>query len=278
MTNYEIALALLKDDLQAIPLNYYKKPKLEFANVPITEEFIEDNQEIYETSKGLGLLCRGIWCMDIDVNHTTHENGFDSLKELEDVWPDIVRNGQNTYVQTTPRGGKHLVFKKVDGIDYGQHIGYLPGVDIKAHDNNFFVFTTSKTVTGTYSNNEKDIQYFDGTYLDYFNGTFEDRIFSSGGTFEQQTQAKYRPPLPLDRPYAQAFCGGGKSGKGKEAYQRIINGDSYFRNNDLYFAATYAKEYNIDLEPLMVLIGTRKGKDVLTEKEFWATVNSAGTR
>lgn len=274
MTGYDVAMSLLQDGLQAIPLNYEKKPKVSFGDIPITEDFINANCEAYYTSQAMALLCRGIWCMDIDINHARDENGFESLQELEDVWPDIVRNAQQTYVQYTPRGGRHLVFKKCEGIDYGQHGGYLKGVDIKAHDNNFFVMSGSQTVTGVYTDNGKEIQYFDGTYLDYFNGTFEDRIFSSGGSFDDQTLEKYKVPKPVY--YGEyTFQSNGQGGKGKQAYQRIVEGVADLRNEDLFLAASYAKACNVEIEPLKILIGTRKGKDIFTETEFWNTVNSA---
>lgn len=278
MNKYEIALLLLEEDFQSIPINYYKKPKLKFKDIPITKEFIEKNKALYETASGLALLCRGIWCIDIDVNHGS-ENGFESLKELEDVWPDIVKNGHQTYVQTTPRGGKHMVFKKVEGIDYKQHIGYLNGIDIKAQDNNFFVFAGSVTNAGTYTHNDKDIQYFDGTYIDYYNGTFEDRIFSSGGSYEDQTLEKYTVRnIMKNYHYSKRSVPilDGKGGLGKQAYQRIVDGISEQRNNDLFLASTFAKECNISLEPLKVLIGDVRNGDEFTESEWLATVTSAG--
>lgn len=278
MNRYEMALELLKDGYQTIPLNYYKSPKLKFKDIPITKEFIEKNKVLYETAKGLALLCRGVWCIDIDVNHGS-ENGFDSLRELEDVWPDIVKNGLQTYVQTTPRGGKHMVFKKVDGIDYRQHIGYLNGVDIKAQENNFFVLAGSVTNVGTYTHNNKDIQYFDGTYIDYYDGTFEDRIFSSSGTYEDQTLEKYSVKhIMKDYHYTSGNIPSfdSKGGLGKQAYERIVNGISDFRNNDLFLASSYAKSCGVSLEPLRVLIGDAKNGDTFTEEEWQATVDSAG--
>lgn len=278
MDCYEAALLLLEDEYQTIPINYYKRPKLEFKNVPITKEFIEANKTVYQEAKGLALLCRGIWCIDIDVNHDEGENGFESLQELEDVWPDIVKNGQNTFVQTTPRGGKHLVFRKVDGIDYRQHIGYLKGVDIKAQDNNFFVLTGSQTASGEYTNNVKDIAYFDGTYIDYFDGTFEDRIFSSGGSYDKQTLEKYDTKYIMpDYKFSSMPSFERKGGAGKQAYQRIIECTSENRNDDLFLAATYAKQCDVPLEPLRILIGDSKNGDTFTEEEWQATVDSANS-
>lgn len=62
---------------------------------------------------------------------------------------------------------------------------------------------------------------------------------------------------------------------GKRAYQRIIDGQSEYRNDDLYKAVSYANQCNIDIEPLRILIGDNKNGDVISEKEWEATVRSA---
>lgn len=67
----------------------------------------------------------------------------------------------------------------------------------------------------------------------------------------------------------------GKGGKGKQAFNRIINGTSEYRNDDLYKAVSYANQYNIDIDPLRVLIGDNKNGDVITERQWEATVRSA---
>ena len=46
-----------------------------------------------------------------------------------------------------------------------------------------------------------------------------------------------------------AHVKGGKGGEGKRAYQRIIDGQSEYRNDDLY-KAVYANQYNIDIDPV----------------------------
>lgn len=67
----------------------------------------------------------------------------------------------------------------------------------------------------------------------------------------------------------------GQGGRGKQAYQRIIDGVWESRNNDLFMAVSYAKVKSISIEPLKVLIGTVKGSDEFTEEEFYKTVQSA---
>lgn len=266
MNGYEYAKAMLQKNIQIIPLNKNKRPLLKFADIEITDEFIEEHKELYLNTNVLGILTRGLWCIDIDIDRTKNENGFDSIK-INPFHEEIKENYQQTLVQITATGGQHIVFKKRAGVNYRQKIGYLNSVDIKAHDNNFFVSAGSVTDKGIYKHNAKEpIEY---------QGEFEERIFSTGGSFRQQIEAKHSVKNVLQDHDFSHFQSSGQGGLGKQAYERIVKGESLDRNNDLFLASTYAKQYRIDLEPLKVLIGSVKSGDVFTENEWLATVESA---
>ncbi|EFS19271.1 bifunctional DNA primase/polymerase [Staphylococcus hominis] len=266
MTGYHVAKYLLKKNIQVIPLNQYKKPSVTFADIEITNDFIEYHSKIYHQTHVLGVLTRGVWCIDIDVNHVEGKNGFESLKMIP-FYDEIVTNAQNTLVQTTPSGGKHIIFKKRDDVEYGQKIDYLPSVDIKAHNNNYFVLANSQTHKGIYKHNDQDVTEY--------NGEFEKRIFSKRGNYTQQVFEPYSMKQVLSD-HNFDHLGTSKGGLGKQAYQRIVNGESEYRNNDLYKAASYAKQCNIDIEPLRILIGDNKNGDIFDERSWEATVRSAG--
>lgn len=275
MNCFEASLSLLEEGYQCVPLDKNKTPIISFKDVPITKKFINKNRKEYERTRVLGMLCRGVWCIDIDRGHKENEDGMNSLMKLEDIWSEIVTNAKNTLVQKTPSGGRHIVFKKREGINYTQHIGYLNGVDIKAHDNNYFVLAGSVTQRGMYTHNNKDINFYEGSYIEYFNGTFEDRIFSTRGSYEQQTLDKYSIKKVLhDYDFTHVSSLSGR-GEGARAYERIIDGTSVSRNNDLFLAASYCKTCNVDVEPLKVLIGDVANGDVFTEREFFNTFESA---
>ncbi|MCE5013270.1 bifunctional DNA primase/polymerase [Staphylococcus warneri] len=265
MTGYHVAKHLLKKNIEVIPLNNYKKPTVAFADIDITDEFIEYHSNQYHQTNVLGVLTRGVWCIDIDVDHEDGKNGFDSLKQIP-YYDELVANAQNTLVQTTASGGKHIVFKKNDNIEYGQKLAYLPSVDIKAHHNNYFVLAGSRTAKGLYKHN--------GVNVSVYQGEFEKRIFSKAGNYTQQVLEPYSIKRALPN-YSFSHVRGGKGGEGKRAYQRIIDGQSECRNDDLYKAVSYAVQYNVDIEPLRVLIGDNKSGDVISEKEWEATVRSA---
>ncbi|MES3703205.1 bifunctional DNA primase/polymerase [Staphylococcus arlettae] len=266
MTGYHVAKYLLKKNVQVIPLNECKKPSVTFADVDVTDDFIEYHSNIYNQTHVLGVLTRSVWCIDIDVDHAKGKNGFESLKMIP-FYDEIVANAQNTLVQTTPSGGKHIIFKKRDDVEYGQKIDYLPSVDIKAHNNNYFVLANSHTQKGIYKHNKKDVTEY--------KGEFESRIFSKRGNYTQQVLEPYSMKQVLSD-HDFDHLGAGKGGLGKQAYQRIVNGESEYRNDDLYKAASYAKQCNVDIEPLRILIGDNKNGDIFDERSWEATVRSAG--
>lgn len=266
MSAYDVAIALLDVDIQVIPLNKYKKPSTSFKDAIIDKDYIDHHKEFYLRTRVLGVLTRGVWCIDIDIDHKENENGFDSLKSIP-FYEEIKRNIDNTLVQTTASGGKHIIFKKRDGINYSQKIDYLPSVDIKAHDNNYFVLAGSVTDKGKYTNN--------GSKPIVYDGDFEKRIFSKSGNYKDQTLDRFKVKNVLPNYDTSHLKHTGKGGLGKQAYKRIIDGQSSTRNDDLFRAVSYALTCNVDIEPLRVLIGDNKNGDIFTESMWEATVQSA---
>lgn len=267
MWGYHVAKELLQKDIQVIPLDQYKKPTVAFKDITISNEFIEDNCNLYHKAHVLGVLTRDVWCVDIDVDHADDKNGFESIEHIP-FNDELVPNMENTLVQTTPSGGKHIIFKKREGIEYSQKIDYLPSVDIKAHPNNYFVLAGSKTVKGKYTHN--------GVRVTKYDGEFEERIFSKRGNYSQQVLDGYSVSNTMNDYDFSHLNISGKGGLGKQAYQRIVDGQSTERNNDLYLAVSYAKQCNVDIEPLRVLIGDVKNGDEFELSEWEGTVRSAG--
>ena len=116
MKMYNAAKYLLNKDVQVVPLNDNKKPTVSFKNVTIDDDFIDNNFLAYANTNVLGVLTRGLWCIDIDINHVNGESGFDSLKDIP-YYDEFVSNAQNTLVQTTASGGKHVIFKNVMALN-----------------------------------------------------------------------------------------------------------------------------------------------------------------
>ncbi|MGF3073538.1 bifunctional DNA primase/polymerase [Facklamia sp. P13069] len=265
MDGYRAALLFLEEGLQTVPLDKNKKPILSFRDLEISKIFIEKNKYAYSKVTALGALTRGIWCIDIDVHGS---NGYESLKDSS-YYEELKENLKKTLVQKTPSGGLHIIFKKRECFSYGQKINYLDGVDIKAHDNNYFVIGGSVTSKGKYEiTNVSEPKFYEGE--------FESLIFSNFKNYKDQMLSKYSIRTTLKN-YDLSHLGSVGSGLGKQAYERILARQSTERNNDLYLASTYAKQCGVSLEPLRVLIGDNKNGGIFTESEWIATVNSANS-
>lgn len=265
MFQSKVPRVVIDEEMEFIPVQN-KLPLVKYKDVPITAEFIEAHQTEYQQASAMAVLCRGVWCIDIDVNHGA-VNGFESLKGLP-YYEELKKNALATWRQKTPSGGRHLIFKKRDGINYHQKINYVPGVDIKAHPNNYFLMGGSRTKKGQYLTNDMPPAFYVGE--------LESQIFGSSGSYQQQLNRRYsvKNVLPdYDFSHLEHYRTG--TGAGKEAYQRIIDRTSVNRNNDLFLASSYCKACHVSLEPLKVLIGDVKNGDEFTEAEWVATVESA---
>jgi hypothetical protein len=267
MNGYEKAISMLNKGFECIALDKNKRPLHRFKDITIDESFLNANRQLYERTSVLGVLTKKVWCIDIDLNHSDNKNGFESI-EANPFKTEIKHNAERTLIQATASGGMHIIFKKREGVPYSQKIGYLKGVDIKANNNNYFVLAGSMTAKGVYKANNKAPQYYEGE--------LESRIFSTRGSYSDQSAERYslNNILPnYDLSHVEMIRGNG--GRGKQAYKRIIDGVSDDRNNDLYLAVSYCKACDVDIEPLKTLIGTVKGNDEFTAEEFNRTVESA---
>lgn len=75
----------------------------------------------------------------IDVDRHNGVDGMKSIKALKhDEW------FKDTLTETTAHNGYHFFFQKPVNDTITQFIGFLPGVNIKAHPNNYVVVAPSK--------------------------------------------------------------------------------------------------------------------------------------
>ena len=103
MKMYNAAKYLLSKDVQVVPLNDINKQSVPFKKFTIDDDFIDQNFLAYAKTNVLGVLTRGLWCIDIDINHVNGESGFDSLKDIP-YYDEFVTNAQNTLVHTPASG------------------------------------------------------------------------------------------------------------------------------------------------------------------------------
>lgn len=97
---------------------------------------------------GIAFKMTNIFSIDIDTPQhagTTKIDGFKSLKEsIPPEWlPD-------TLTVSTPSGGKHLYYMKVNGLPNKSITAFLPGVDVQASYNSISVVPPTKRPEGAY--------------------------------------------------------------------------------------------------------------------------------
>lgn len=120
-----------------IPIGQSKKPLIKFADKPpLTVEEIEQIWTKYP-SANIALKTDKFFVVDID-RHSDGVDGLNSILELNHAeW------FKDTLSERTAHDGYHFFFAKPEGVSISQKIGLLPGVDLKAHPNNYVVVSPS---------------------------------------------------------------------------------------------------------------------------------------
>ena len=105
------------------------------------------------------LLGNGLVCLDLDIKTSSDKNGLDNLKALEEKLGKL----PETKEQTTPTGGKHLVFKTSERL--GRYICKDPespwwGIDVLG-EKSYIVVSPSVTENGRYNWTGIETRVFD---------------------------------------------------------------------------------------------------------------------
>lgn len=115
-----------------------KTPMIKFADQPpLTVDQIKSYWKSHPYAQ-LALRTTNFFVVDID-EHPDGADGFKSLKKYDH--PEYLRD---TLSQTTAGGGRQLFYLKRNDCNIQQRIGWLPGVDIKAHVNNYVMVAPSE--------------------------------------------------------------------------------------------------------------------------------------
>lgn len=140
----EYALQYQKLGFSVIPINPKNKmPLIDFADkLAMTPSEIENFWDGYPNAN-IALKTTNFFVIDIDKHGKS--NGFESLKKWKHL--NLI---EPTLQAKTASGGKHLFYFKREDEPITQMIGFLPGVDIKAHENNYVLVAPSATDKGQY--------------------------------------------------------------------------------------------------------------------------------
>lgn len=127
-----------------VPINPRNKMPLQaFLDTPaMTKEEVEEAWTKWPNAN-IAVRTTNFFVIDID-RHGKHD-GYQSLKNWKHL--NLI---EPTLQAKTASGGKHLFYFKRDDCPMSQMIGFLPGVDIKAHENNYVLVAPSATDKGQY--------------------------------------------------------------------------------------------------------------------------------
>lgn len=121
-----------------------KQPLIKFANQPpLTVKQIKNYWSKWPNAN-IALRTNKFFVVDID---TKQAHGQDGIKSINQLPQGVIIP---TRTQKTASGGYQMFYEKPHDSQVKQVIGLLPGVDIKAHPNNYVVVPPSTTDKGQY--------------------------------------------------------------------------------------------------------------------------------
>ena len=139
MNLIENVIAYCDAGMEVIPINPNNKtPMISWAKYSLDTKEKIINFWNRNPNAAIALRTKSFFVVDVDRGHSENVDGLESLRNLgHPEWFD------GTLTQQTGNGGLHYFFVKPNGIHFSQKIGILPGVDIKANDNNYVIVAPS---------------------------------------------------------------------------------------------------------------------------------------
>ncbi|MCU7356558.1 bifunctional DNA primase/polymerase [Enterococcus dispar] len=239
-----------------------KRPLIQFADKPpLTHDQIRKYWTQYPNAN-IAVKTDKFFVVDID-NHEGGDNGFMSLA-LYDHEEHFIP----TMSQKTPNNGEQLFYFKKDDLPANQCINWLPGVDIKAHPNNYVMVPPSKTEKGTYE--WIVVQDASGELM-----TCGDIVTANKGLIQAITKSN-KELTSFNRP---AFKPGKTKNKTTELFETVAEGfgsDGSGRNDKLARFVGGLLLRGVEESRIRSLAETtnHNSVDPLPAKELKATVNS----
>lgn len=127
----DYAIKYSEHGFSVIPIGQNKRPLIKFADRPsLTVKQIKQIWAKYPNAN-IAIKTEQFFVIDVD-RHGNNVDGLNSIRELNH--PEWFRN---TLAEKTAHNGFHFFFQKPINEKITQNIGFLPGVDLKAHPNNF---------------------------------------------------------------------------------------------------------------------------------------------
>ena len=258
----EYALKYQKAGFSVIPIvPNGKQPAIKFADKPaMTAQEIENYWNQYPDSN-IAIRTDKFFVIDIDL-HGKH-NGYESLANWEHL------NLRTPTLQArTASGGKHIFYFKHPDVTMTQMIAFLPGVDVKAHPNNYVLVAPSKNPKGEYAwDLEKSKE----------GGTMVTASRKLVMAIKKEYNGK-NSGSDLDNIYYQISKGAGKRNRTTELFEMVVLGfgDEGSRNDTLAKFVGGLLSRSVDPNCILQLAETANNNSVepLSHKELSRTVES----
>ncbi|QNQ80805.1 bifunctional DNA primase/polymerase [Lactobacillus sp. PV034] len=134
LVNYAVDYA--EKGFSVIPIGAGKKPLIKFAGKPALTP--DEIRKIWQTHPLANIALKTDKFFVVDVDRHGDVDGLESIKKINhDEW------FKDTLTEKTAHDGYHFYFQKPANGEITQNIGFLPGVDLKAHVNNYVVVAPS---------------------------------------------------------------------------------------------------------------------------------------
>lgn len=231
LVNYAIKYA--EKGLSVLPM-VNKKPLIKFADKPaLTVDEIKQLWNKFPYAQ-IGVKTTNFFVIDIDTKSAHGHDGYHSINEFKDKY-DLL---PETLAQQTSSGGMQLFYLKRNDIQISQNIGWLPGVDVKAHDNNYVLIAPSEHKGKPYQwLNKSPIVTPNKELIQLINKRPESK-YSGTTNFQVSTEKTSTSEL-----FEKIINGLGETGGRNNALASFIGG-LLFRNVDVDCAYQLAQQAN----------------------------------
>lgn len=235
LVNYAVAYA--EKGLSVLPM-LDKKPLITFADKPpLTVDEVKHYWKQFPYAQ-IAIRTINIFVIDIDTKEAHGHDGFKSIDEYEHK--DLLIP---TLEQTTSSGGRQMIYFKRPDMEMSQHIGWLPGVDIKAHVNNYFMIAPSERKGKTYKwLNHKPIVTPSKELIELINERPESKSNYSPGDYKFSDEKTATSNL-----FEEIVNGFGETGGRNNALASFVGG-LLFRNVEVETAYELAIQANDNTE------------------------------
>jgi len=245
LVNY--AMKYAEKGLYVLPI-IDKQPLIKFADEPAMT--VSEIEQFWQTHPYAQIAVRTVdfFVIDIDTEDAHGKNGYQSIETVKELLPP-------TLSQRTPSGGEQMFYMKPSHGTVSQNIGWLDGVDVKAHINNYVMIAPS-------SRNGKQYEWLN-----------HDPIV----TPSQELIRLINKRKPAEYSRTNYDLATGKTAT-SDLFEKIINGlgETGGRNNALasFIGGLLFRGVSVDTAYKLAQQANENTEKSLNEKEFDRTFNS----